>query len=211
MPQYQDKIVRCPHCHKEISRTKNPPLTTRSFPGKIKIRSIMKGDHYSVWFWRMLAIKGDDDCWEYQGYRQGYPGFEYGYVQAREFPESSSRLGAAHRLAYELHHNIKLRTDQHILHTCDNPPCCNPKHLKIGTPATNAEDMKIKGRSARGEKSNTARLTDIDVQRIRNCEATTKQLACIFGVSYNTIANVRTYRTWRHVPNEEIVMTTEKD
>jgi HNH endonuclease len=34
-----------------------------------------------------------------------------------------------------------------VLHTCDNPPCCNPRHLFLGTPKDNTDDMISKGRA----------------------------------------------------------------
>jgi hypothetical protein len=33
-----------------------------------------------------------------------------------------------------------------ILHRCDNPQCCNPEHLFVGTQAENMADMRRKGR-----------------------------------------------------------------
>lgn len=33
-----------------------------------------------------------------------------------------------------------------VLHSCDNPPCCNPRHLSFGTQADNITDMHSKGR-----------------------------------------------------------------
>lgn len=37
----------------------------------------------------------------------------------------------------------------HVLHRCDTPPCINPDHLFLGTPADNVADMIRKGRHRR--------------------------------------------------------------
>ncbi len=50
----------------------------------------------------------------------------------------------AHRLAWTLTHGDPGELD--VLHTCDNPPCCNPKHLYLGTDADNHRDMHARGR-----------------------------------------------------------------
>lgn len=34
-----------------------------------------------------------------------------------------------------------------VLHSCDNPPCCRPDHLFLGTIPTNNRDMAEKGRA----------------------------------------------------------------
>lgn len=33
-----------------------------------------------------------------------------------------------------------------VMHLCDNPPCCNPEHLRLGTMAENMADAQRKGR-----------------------------------------------------------------
>ena len=51
----------------------------------------------------------------------------------------------AHRIAFILHYRVYPKN--HILHTCDNPPCCNPYHLRDGTHADNMRDRDIRQRS----------------------------------------------------------------
>jgi hypothetical protein len=56
-----------------------------------------------------------------------------------------------------------------VCHTCDNPPCCNPAHLFLGSAADNARDMALKGRGrgAEGTHNWNAKLADDQVREIR--------------------------------------------
>lgn len=82
-------------------------------------------------------------CWPWTGLRsKGYGRFKVG-DKNRYF---------AHRVAWELA-NGPIRRDLGelvVMHTCDNPPCCNPAHLRLGTDADNQADMRAKGRHAHG-------------------------------------------------------------
>lgn len=51
----------------------------------------------------------------------------------------------AHRLAWVLV-NGEIPDDLIVMHSCDNPKCCNIKHLSLGTRLQNMQDMKSKGR-----------------------------------------------------------------
>jgi len=87
-------------------------------------------------FWSRVATAGPDDCWEWQGAR-----LRDGYGQAKYY---GNAVGT-HRIAYELSHG-PIADGLLVRHTCDNPPCCNPAHLLLGTPADNAADRTERGR-----------------------------------------------------------------
>ena len=107
----------------------------------------------------------------------------------------------AHRVAYELHHGVELTADQHILHSCDHPPCVNPNHLRVGTNAENVRDCMEKGRRAdkRGENGGRHVLTTEQVLEIRASAAGCTELARLYGVTKSTISAIRLRRLWAHV------------
>ena len=103
----------------------------------------------------------------------------------------------AHRVAYEAWVG-PIPSGKLIRHKCDNPPCVNPKHLKAGTNADNTKDRDERGRTARGERSGNAKLTDKQVKEIRYRRAhegvTYRQLAKEFNVTYGMIGHIVTNR-----------------
>jgi hypothetical protein len=151
-------------------------------------------------FWEKVDRRGRDECWPWTAasrHRFGYGTF---HVSAAE-----GTVGA-HRLAYELERG-PIPPGMSVLHRCDNPPCCNPGHLFLGTPADNTADMDAKGRSRRlvppGERNPNARLSAADVREIRRAyqaaPGVRAELARRYGVTPRTIWAVATRRTWRHL------------
>ncbi|MEV5007255.1 HNH endonuclease signature motif containing protein [Streptomyces sp. NPDC055692] len=58
----------------------------------------------------------------------------------------------AHRASYELHSGA-IPDGLLVLHSCDNPPCFNPDHLRVGTNGDNMRDRSDRCRHASTAKT----------------------------------------------------------
>ena len=135
----------------------------------------------------------ENGCWEWSR-RRDLEG--YGRLNVRGVRST------AHAESYKVHHG-DIPTGLCVLHRCDNPPCINPDHLFLGTPEDNNADKFNKGRQAKGERVNTAKLTTVDVLQILRLYAmghdSIGDLACRFGVCTDSIRNIIRGKTWKHV------------
>jgi hypothetical protein len=93
-----------------------------------------------------------------------------------------------------------------VCHRCDNPACCNPRHLYLGGYVENHADMDARGRRRinphPGESNGTAKLNDQAVLAIRFSRAAgapLEVLAALYRVGMAVISGVTTGRIWRHV------------
>jgi hypothetical protein len=128
--------------------------------------------------WARVIIAEEDECWVFKGSKGNY-----GYGQVRE----GRKLHRAHVVIYESI-NGPLKTGMKVLHSCDNPPCCNPHHLRSGTQLENVQDMHAKGRArkAKGLENGRAKLSDKQVAEIRYLRGEgigPTELAKQFGIS----------------------------
>ena len=142
-------------------------------------------------FWSRIKIGKPDECWEWKlgKDKDGYGRFSY-----------ASKNILAHRFAWILT-NGPIPGILCVLHKCDNPSCCNPNHLFLGTHKDNVEDAQRKRRRAIGQDHPQAKLTNTDVLKIRELYKTSnyKTIAKLFKVSYFTVWNVINKRTWSHI------------
>lgn len=92
-------------------------------------------------FWQRLQ-KTETDCWVWPG---PVNAGGYGLIKVKR------RHLVTHRYAYQ-HSHGEIPDGMKVLHRCDNPPCCNPAHLFLGTQADNLDDMRRKGRAVYPEK-----------------------------------------------------------
>lgn len=150
-------------------------------------------DDYATAFWSCVDMSGE--CWLWMRGRNQYG---YGVTRAR-----SGTRGVASRVAWELTHGAP-PAGACVLHSCDNPPCCNPAHLFLGTQADNMRDKAAKGRAhrLRGAKNGNSILTADDVRAIRlRCSSgeTQVDVAHSIGVSRRAVWGIVHGKTWTHV------------
>jgi len=144
-------------------------------------------------FWERVDRGTPEQCWGWKG-----PQSQSGYGKLVE----SYRRGiyhSAHRFSYELHFG-PIPPKLFVLHSCDNPICVNPAHLRVGTPKENSRDMMERHRGVMGENHHQAKLTEVQVLSIRDdVLSSERELGAKYGVSPATIHAVRTMKTWRHI------------
>lgn len=142
--------------------------------------------------WDKIDVGNANDCWKWKAsLRQGYGNFRL-----------NNKMVFAHRVVYELV-NGPIPEGMHVLHACDEPLCCNPAHLHLGTHAQNMREMAIRGRAASGERIKNAKLTADQVREIRKMYAlggwSYQGLANVFGVSYVQISSIVRNKAWTHI------------
>lgn len=94
-------------------------------------------------FWTRVSKSDDfDSCWEWTGTKDKDG---YGKLSIGGRKVNGGKIYTAHRLSWMLNYGV-IPNGLWVLHRCDNPCCCNPKHLFLGTVKDNVDDMRAKGR-----------------------------------------------------------------
>lgn len=166
--------------------------------------------------WRIWsrAEKRPSGCVEWVGTRdrsKGSPDLYYGVMK------HGGRSHRVHRLVYALT-NGPIPHGLVVRHKCDNGLCINPDHLEIGTIAQNNQDREDRGRTRRGSRVGTAKLTEEIVFDIRQMAASGilyREIADRFQVTMCTIHEIVLGISWQHVggpirkPRRELKRITE--
>lgn len=126
--------------------------------------------------WTVTDCGHDTPCWVWNGTRKSQWGHCSVWMGGKEY--------SAHRTVYELHRE-KIPDGLELDHLCRNPPCVNPDHLE---PVTHAVNIR---------RSPLAKLTQEQVDEIRESDEHARKLAERFGVTTSTIYSILARTSWK--------------
>ena len=99
---------------------------------------------FTTRFWSNVLIRSVAECWPWLGYKDAKT--NYGYVHFDD------QLHAAHAMAITLTTGETRAPGLETCHACNNPPCCNPHHLRFDTRQSNVDDMMAAGHHRTNKK-----------------------------------------------------------
>lgn len=141
-------------------------------------------------FWSKVDVCGEDECWPWLGYTQENvvrcrPCFSIGTR------ETQKKIIVARVVWLITEGELP---ELSVLHSCDNPICCNRKHLFLGTHDDNMKDMVAKGRASRNKAAR--KLSDEAVLEIRGSKKPLSFFSKKFGVVKSTVSEARNRQTF---------------
>jgi hypothetical protein len=142
-------------------------------------------------FWSRVAVTADNArCW----FWQGSPTEIYGQITINQ------TRWLVHIYSFYLTYGYK--PSLCVLHSCDNPKCVNPNHLREGTHDDNMKDKVSRNRQIKGVKTRFAKLDDEKVveikRRLLDGESATS-ISRDYNVTKHPILNIKKGKTWKHV------------
>jgi hypothetical protein len=144
-----DRGKPCAHCGTATVRRKRESRRRFAWRQFCSLRCVgqAKVADRTERFWRRVTMGSESECWLWTDRRcpRGYGIFA---VLGKAY--------RAHRFAL-MSVGTSVPDDMVVMHTCDNPPCCNPSHLRVGTIAENNRDCAAKGRNSEQRKTHCPR------------------------------------------------------
>lgn len=139
-------------------------------------------------FWLSVAIADDEsECWEWIGYTEEGYGLFY----------LDGRMIGAHELALTFTTGERRAPELDTCHSCNNPICCNPHHLRFDTRASNVADMLAAGTQRRGRFSDDA----IRTMRLRYANGARQvDIADDYGITNGLVSQIVRGLRYREAP-----------
>jgi len=142
-------------------------------------------------FWSKVEKRGENECWPWLAGKKVDK--EYGGFYFRQINNTI----ASHKIAFIIAHNFDFEDipDSIIIrHSCNNPPCVNPLHLKMGTCKDNSQDMVNSGNSLKGSKNpkyiHISKDTINEMRKKYSKKIGIRQISKEYNVSYGYAYNI---------------------
>jgi hypothetical protein len=172
-------------------------------------------------FWSRVDVRGPDECWPWLA---GKNGCGYGVFSVTEAGARKQRM-ATHIAIFLDRGAVCPGRKMYALHSCDNPSCVNPRHLRFGTPKQNSEDAKARGRASappnvrgnqaweakrlaampRGEDNKASVYKEPlirDICQRRRLGQTPTRICKETGAPWTLVNDVTYGRAWQHIARE---------
>jgi|SaaInlV_200m_DNA_3_1039701.scaffolds.fasta_scaffold02567_5 predicted DNA-binding protein YlxM (UPF0122 family) len=102
-----------------------------------------------------------------------------------------------HRFSFECF-NGPVDFDLVVRHTCNNPLCLNPLHLKVGTQQENIDDMMAANRQSKNVESLTKKQV-LEIKELLDQYVKIIVIAERYNVHFQTISNIRRGKYWSRI------------
>lgn len=148
-------------------------------------------------FWRKVNIGQPHECWPWMGKPD-----EQGYGRCHR----NGKQRKAHAIALASVVD-KPSSKPFALHSCHNPICVNPMHLRWGDAKDNAKDRTQSKRyhDSTGTKKHKLSKDDaLEIIRLDNApNVSHATLARKFGVSRQQVSLIAGGKAWKHLPRPD--------
>lgn len=165
----------CVNCYARMKRAGTLPPKMKTFAKDL--------------FWKTVEHKGTDCViWPYSKTSTGYGQIHW-----------DGKPRAVHLVMCELTHGARPADKHEAAHSCGNPLCMNPNHIRWATYSEQADDKAMHGTKKSGQMTYNAKLTESDVRLILRSTERSEVLARRFRCSRQSVSAVRSNRAWKHV------------
>jgi hypothetical protein len=136
----------------------------------------------------LKIIKGESDqCWPWTGGT-----VPKGYGTIKKCIGNTWKTVYAHREILRLSKGEPTNTNDQALHSCDNPSCCNPSHLRWGTESQNRREARDRLHNQGNQKLKPEQVVLILID-----QRTNRLIAAEYAVHHDTIARIKQGRSWQ--------------
>jgi hypothetical protein len=151
-------------------RVCSPPMEKRLWKKDLPKKERRKFCHEDFWSY-VDRSGGENSCWNWT--KSTATKLHYGHLRYNGGYEFS------HRVAFILTHG-EIPDGMHVCHSCDNPLCCNPAHLWLGTPLDNMRDREAKGRGRAGRNT-------VNIMELYNRNIKPKEISSTLNIKLGTV------------------------